>query len=202
VNEKYTDNILKELRQNWGIEAEDFIAAKPYTDHFYAAYFDQRLNKKFQLDIAKIDEMLADQFYFYTFFYDEMVRIASTKFLNFVYSTFDAKIKAMNSKEDDGSGMKQRKLIYISAHDSTLAAMLSGIEQKQKLQPFYASHILIELWQKSGTAGDKPEDFYVKWIYNDESLKVVDGCDNGNCPYPEFKEFLQAREYQGDWEAA
>jgi hypothetical protein len=173
ANERFKDNILRLLGEKWGINEElDFTTAKPYTDHFYAAYFDARLNGTFQLPIENIDEMLADQFYNWTFFYDEMVRIASSNFLNFLHTTMDAKINSIATGKDDGSGIKARKLIYISAHDSTLAAMLSGIEQKQTIQPFYASQFLIELWQKTGTAGTSPDDFYAKWIYNDKALNV------------------------------
>jgi hypothetical protein len=204
ANERFKDNILKMFRENWGITEElDFESAKAYTDNFYTAFFDKRLNNTFQLPVDIVDEMLADQFYNSTFFYDEMVRIASTHFLNYVHTTMDAKINSIATGEDDGSGIKARKLIYMSAHDNTLAAMLSGIEQKQRLQPFYASHFLIELWQKIGTEGAGPDDFYVKWIYNNQTLNVNGTCDDeGRCPYSQFKSFLQYREYQGDWMAA
>jgi len=203
VNERYKDNILKALKEDWEVGEHDFVSASKYTDNFYASYFDDRLIQDYKLDVDKVDGILADQFYFHTFYFDEMVRLSSTHFLNLVYSTFDAKIKTISTGEDDGSGMKHKKLIYISAHDTTLAAMLSGIEQKQELQPFYASHFLIELWKKEGTDGSSPEHYYAKWIYNDKNLNINNSCDDqGKCEYPKFKEFLQSREYQGDWEAA
>lgn len=202
VNARYTDNILKALEQEWGIDNLNFVTAKPYTDSFYAAFFDDRLREQYKLNITHIDRILADQFYEYTFYFDEMVRIASTKFLNFLHTTIDSKINSIATGEDDESGILKRKMIYLSAHDSTLAAMLSGIEQQQELQPFYASHILVELWRKDGRKGKDPEDYYVKWIYNGQSLNVTEECVDGKCPYPEFKEYLQSREYEGDWEKA
>lgn len=205
VNERYKDNILKQLRENWGILRDlDIISSKVYSDNFYSNYFDVNLlEERFMFNMTYVDTLLADQFYFYTFYFDEMVRIASSKFLNYIHTTIDAKIKSIATGEDDGTGIKDRKLIFFSAHDSTLAAMLSGIEKKQELQPFFASHILIELWQKSGTSGKEADDYIVKWIYNDEALNVNGTCDkDGRCPYPQFKEFLQFREYKGNWHAA
>lgn len=201
VNKRYLDNILRKVRDIWEIPEElDFTTVKPYTDTFYANWFDDRLIEKYMLDIEFIDTIIADQFYFYTFYFDEMTRIASSKFLNYVYTIMDAKIKALNTGEDDGTGILERKLIFLSAHDSTLAAMLAGVEQKQEIQPFYASHILIELYKKSGASGKEPSDYYTKWIYNDKALNITEECKpTGTCSYPEFKAYLQSREYQGDW---
>ena len=201
-NKVYKDNIFKAISENWGIKNNnDFISVSPYTDGFDTSFFDDRLIEKYTLPIEYVDRILADKFYFYTFFFDEMVRIASTHFLNFLYSTFDAKIKAITTKNDDGSGMKRKKLIFISAHDSSIAAFLSGIEQKQMYQSFFATHNMIELWKNKGTLGNSDEDYYVKWLYNDVALNINNDCDEGKCPYVLFKEFLKSREYQGeDWE--
>ena len=208
INEKYKDNILKSLKENWGIKEDlDIFTAKKYTDTYYAAMFDKRpINDKYKLDESKLDELLADQFYYVTFFYDEMVRIASHKFLNFFYTLIDSKIKSIATGEDDGTGIKQRKLVYFSAHDSTVAAILSGLEQKQPKQPFYAVPLFIELWKKAGTQGKDSKDYYINFLYNDKSLNINGTCTldgtTYKCDYPKFKEFLQYREYQGNWNEA
>ncbi|CAI2366454.1 unnamed protein product [Moneuplotes crassus] len=205
INERYKDNILKMIRENWGVEEElNFVTATDHTDNFYASYFDDRLVQKYKLPIDLVDRILADQFYFFTFYFDEMVRISSTNFLNFLHTTFDSKINSIVTGEDDGSGIKDRKLFFFSAHDTTAAAFLSGIEQRQELQPFYATHNLIQLWKKAGTDGTQDDHYYTKWIYNDKALNVNDQCDEeGRCPYDLFKEYLKSREYQGDdWYSA
>ena len=208
INEKYKDNILKSLKENWGIKEDlDIFSAKKYTDTYYAAMFDQRpINSTYKLDETKFDAILAEQFYYVTFYYDEMVRIASHKFLNFLYTLFDSKIKSISTGQDDGTGIKERKLVYFSAHDSTVAAIMSGIEQKQLLQPFYAIPIFIELWKKAGTQGKDPKDYYVNFLYNDKSINVNGTCTQSGstykCDYSKFKEFLQYRQYQGNWDQA
>ncbi|CAI2369510.1 unnamed protein product [Moneuplotes crassus] len=205
INEKYKDNILKQIRENWEVDEDlDFKSVGHLADQFYTAYFDDRLVQKYQLPVETVDKIMADQFYYFNFYFDEMVRIATSNFLNFLYSTFDAKILSTLTDMDDVNWIKSKKLIYISAHDSTAAAVLSGIEQKQEYQPFYATHNLIQLWKKAGTNGDKDEDYYVKWIYNDKALNINNKCDEeGRCPYDLLKEYLKSREYQGDdWLAA
>jgi hypothetical protein len=177
INKRYTDNILKTVREKWGInETLDFATVDPYTDSFYSAWFDRRLIDEFMMDVGKIDTMFADRFYYYFFQTDEMTRIASTKFLNYIRTRMDAKIKSIAAGVDDGSGIYDLKLIFMSAHDDSLAGFLAGVEQPQKLQPFYASNILIELWKNVGTNGSNVEDYYAKWVYNDVALNI-----NGTC---------------------
>eukprot|EP00343_Euplotes_focardii_P006174 CAMPEP_0205808814 /NCGR_PEP_ID=MMETSP0205-20121125/12860_1 /ASSEMBLY_ACC=CAM_ASM_000278 /TAXON_ID=36767 /ORGANISM="Euplotes focardii, Strain TN1" /LENGTH=255 /DNA_ID=CAMNT_0053085053 /DNA_START=314 /DNA_END=1078 /DNA_ORIENTATION=- len=162
INKKYIDNILKSVREDWGISKTlDFASVDPFTDSYYSAMFDLRLKEEFALDNDKIDAMFADRFYQYFMLRDEVARLASTNFLAFVTNNMDAKIFAFspNGTSDDS----HLKLVLMSAHDSTLAAILSGVEQKQKVQPFYASSILIELWQKEGTEGTSGDDFYAQW---------------------------------------
>lgn len=158
-----------------------------------------RIKEEFNLDDDKIDTMLADRFYNYTFMYDEMTRLATNNFLKFVGRHLDDKIS--EEEGDSTSEDKSLKLVFMSAHDSSLSAILAGVEQKRKIQPFYASSIMIELWQSDHTDASSPDDFYVKFIYNDEPLNIGGVCDqNGKCPFSPFRQFLRNREYKGDWE--
>ena len=203
INEKYKDNIIKDIKENWGVEGDlDFVSIKPYTDYYYATYFNRtEHDPKFDLDISKLDELLADQFYFSTFYYDEMVRIASSKFLNFLNATLSDKIYSMNSNQSDYDYIRQKKFLYFSAHDSTVAAVMSGIQEKQRLQPFYAIPILIELWKKAGTEGTNLSDFYIRWIYNGNYTNVNNECDKDyKCDFQKFTTFLKSREVEGDWD--
>lgn len=202
TNEIYKPNILKSIHDDWGVPKElDFATVDPYTDSYYSAWFDDRLKPEFLLDNDKIDTMFADRFYKYSYYLDEAIRLVSTNFINFIYTKFDSKIKAVETGMDDGTGILDLKLIFMSAHDSSIAAFMAGVEQPQELQPFYASTIHVELWKKNEET-ERPEDqYYAKWIYNDGALNINMTCDEaGFCPYPKFKTYLQSRELDGDWE--
>lgn len=101
--------------------------------------------------------------------------------------------------------MADLKWMYLSAHDTTVAAIMLGIEQQQVEAPPFACVLFYELWQKDKTDGKSNSDFYLKFFYND--LLVNPGnkvCTDGNqiCPYPEVKTYLQSREFKGDWNKA
>ena len=210
VNKRYADNILKTIHDDWKVnQTLDFATVDPWTDSYFTAMFDLRLKEEFELDNDKVNEMLADRYYYFYYLFDEVKRLVSTNFLNFVYTKMDQKISFQNSKNsaetEDFEDIKDLKLVFMSAHDSTLAAILSGVQQPQDIQPLFASSILIELWKREGSSekNDENSEFYVKWILDDKNLNIGGVCDSeGNCPYEKFKEFLESREYQGDWEEA
>ncbi|CEM15780.1 unnamed protein product [Vitrella brassicaformis CCMP3155] len=72
------------------------------------------------------------------------------------------------------------RFLYLSAHDSTVAAFIAALGVFNGVQPHFASTIFFELWQK-GPSGD----FFVRVIYNGDAMGV---CGEGiqDCPLTQF----------------
>lgn len=171
---------LRKFEKYWGINHEiDFAVAKNYTDYVYASHMNSKHDHALDVDMLEIDKLMMHSFNDYKMHYDESVRLASTKFYRYIQSTIRSKIHSLTSETENLKGIKNRKMIFLSAHDSTLSIFLAGVEQKQPVQCPFASHLFIELWQKAGTAGDTHDHFYVKWIYNDTPLNINKQCHNG-----------------------
>ncbi|EAY18723.1 Histidine acid phosphatase family protein [Trichomonas vaginalis G3] len=75
-----------------------------------------------------------------------------------------------------------RKLIYYSAHDATIASILTFLKKFSKFVPPYASHFVIELYRDENTSKN-----YLRFFINGENFKV-EGFDDYLVPYDEFKE--------------
>ncbi|CAI2369354.1 unnamed protein product [Moneuplotes crassus] len=193
--ELYRDTVVKSLKEDWNLNDNFNIqTVDPYTDSYYSAMFNLRLKKEFDLGREIVDRLIADRYNYYTLLTDEMTRLASTKFHNFVHTRMDQRIYSTDSP---------LRFVFMSAHDSTIASLLAGVEQKQETQPFFATSILVELWKKAGTAGDKDEDFYAKYLYDDQPLNINNSCDDqGRCDYAGFKNYLKSREIEGDFDEA
>lgn len=97
--------------------------------------------------------------------------------------------------------IKKLKLIYLSAHDSTLAAILTALDTQSKTPVGFAAVLKIELYLKEGSTGKEEKDFYVRWIYNDTPLDIDGICPkdkNFACPFPEIKSAYETFLYDGD----
>jgi len=85
----------------------------------------------------------------------------------------------LSRMEDNLAGATNPKWIYYSAHDVTLALILSGLDvfEGQKWPPF-TGNLIFELFQ------DGSKGTYVRLIYNTKVL-VIPGCKE-YCPYDQF----------------
>jgi hypothetical protein len=62
-----------------------------------------------------------------------------------------------------------RRLIILSAHDTTITMILSALSLAQNEAPPFASTLIFELWKIDGK-------FLVKLLYNDKILSLSDYC--------------------------
>lgn len=83
-------------------------------------------------------------------------------------------------------GREKSKFRLYSAHDDTLAGLLSGLQAFNSALPPFASSLLFEVYRHQ--AG-----FYIDIIYNDVKLNLI-GCPFP-CPLPHFADFLRKRAY-------
>lgn len=88
------------------------------------------------------------------------------------------------------------KLIYYSAHDSSLSALLGALQSMDMRWPPYASNMLIELWKPKTTDNsnkDPFENYMVRFIYNGKPL-VTSWCSSplseGTCTVKDFVDYL------------
>ena len=80
--------------------------------------------------------------------------------------------------------MASKKIVYYSAHDSTIGAVLGAFNLTQWRWPPYASNILIEMW--------KPEDnseHFVRFIYNGE-LVHLPFAESTECSLSKFIQYI------------
>lgn len=207
LNDKYQEILFPEMAENFGIDPAhlDFSASYPYVDNYYSVYFDQM---EIENDLsaeskALIQEILRDGLYEYFFGLDLAVRLATTRFFSFLQDTFERKINATLGIQNSPEFYNDVKYMYLSAHDSTLTAFMSGLLQKQKIPAEFAAYINFELWKTKDAKN--ASDFYVVLKYVGNPLLIGgDGkenelaCKDIKCDFPTVVNFLQSRLYEGD----
>ena len=62
-----------------------------------------------------------------------------------------------------------KRLIILSAHDTTITMMLSALNLPQNEAPPFASTLIFELWKIDSK-------LFVKLLYNDKVLDLSDYC--------------------------
>ncbi|CAI2367704.1 unnamed protein product [Moneuplotes crassus] len=206
LNDKYQKVLFPELHKNFGIKEEnlDFTTSYPYIDNYYSAWFEQmEIPNELSKDAKdQVDDILRDGLYEGFFGMDLAVRLATTKFFDLVKETLGQKINAILEKEGTPEFYEQLKYMYISAHDSSLTAIMSGLLQKQEEQAYFASNIIFELRRKKSSNANDLSDFTVALKWNGKKLNwATETCTSHACPFPAVKEFLESRMYQGDLEA-
>lgn len=75
------------------------------------------------------------------------------------------------------------KYVLYSAHDSTLMAQMSAMRVPLNEVPHYASHLSFMLFKTSDN------QFYVKVLYNDHSVKIP-SCGDDQCTLRQFAKLL------------
>lgn len=201
VNQKYQDILFKEMVSKWNAKAStlDFSSAYPYIDNYYSAWFDQMelVNQISDKAQAQVDDILRDGLYEGFYGLDLAVRLATTRFFNFVRSTLDSKIEAISGANSTDGFYRDVKVMYLSAHDTTLSAIMSGLYQKQPEQVYFASNFKVELYESA--AGDK-KTYSVRMLFNEKPFLIGTNntCAELDCAYETVKSFLKSREYVGD----
>lgn len=203
LNNHYQKSLFPEMEENWNVTAEtlDFTTSYEYIDNYYSAWFDQMTipNELSKEAKTEVDMILRDGLYQGFFSIDLAVRLATTRFFNFLHTTLQLKIGAILEKDGIPSFYEEIKFMYLSAHDSSLTAFLSGLLQKQDTQMFFASSLLIELYQTKDAAFKNNTDFWVVMKINNKTINIGTEKVCGKiCQFETVKNFLISREYKGD----
>lgn len=74
--------------------------------------------------------------------------------------------------------MRERdlRLILLSAHDTSLAAILSALNLQSKSPVEFAAFLTIELWQRKDSSGKNKDDYYITWNYNGDPQNFNNFC--------------------------
>jgi hypothetical protein len=203
LNARYQKSLFPEMEENWNISAKslDFTSSYQYIDNYYSAWFEQMTipNKLSKEAKTEVDMILRDGLYQGFFGMDLAVRLATTRFFNFLHTTLQLKIGAILEEEGIPSFYEEIKFMYLSAHDSSLTAFLSGLLQKQDDQMFFASSLLIELYQSEDEPFGNNSDFWVTMKINDKTISIgTEEVCGKMCQFQTVKDFLISREYKGD----
>lgn len=90
--------------------------------------------------------------------------------------------------ENRVKGRSDRRMIILSAHDTTITMLLSALNLEQDEAPPFASTLIFEVWSASMP--------YVKLMYNDVELDLHEFCfdlpgnDTLTCDFKTFKKRL------------
>ncbi|KAJ8900915.1 hypothetical protein NDN08_000214 [Rhodosorus marinus] len=88
-------------------------------------------------------------------------------------------------KNEESEGGKRHKLVIYSGHDTTLIPMLLSLNAFDEKWPEYSANLVIELLRSRATG-----EPLVRFLYNDQVLKIP-GCGGKEaCQYDEFKNIL------------
>jgi hypothetical protein len=103
LNKHYMENLFPEMSKNFNIPLNsiDFSSVYPYIDNYYSAHFDDMtipkdLSKDGQ---AEVDNILRDGLYEGFFGLDLAVRLTTSRFFNFLHTTLENKILALEKKD-------------------------------------------------------------------------------------------------------
>lgn len=202
INKKYQKLLFPEMIDKWNATKNvNFNTAYQYIDNYYSSWFDQmdvsQLSNQGQ---QEVDDILRDGLYEGFFGLDLAIRLATTRFFDFLSSTIERKISALSGFDDVPEFYKRIKYIYLSAHDSTLSAIMSGLQQKQDEQVKFASNLRIEVYRKPNLDVNDPEGYDVKMLYNEKFIHIGSNetCAEYDCPFDVVKKFLKDRQYDGD----
>ena len=149
LNDRYQSILFPEMIKNFNITDEKLtlLTAYPYVDNYYSAWFDQMEITNELDDEAKdgIEQILRDGLYEGFYGFDLAIRLATSRFFNFLRTTLQWKVDAIEGVENTPKFYNDIKYMYLSAHDSSLTAFMSGFQQKQKVQAYFASNIVVML---------------------------------------------------------
>ena len=87
-------------------------------------------------------------------------------------------------------GTEPTKFRLYSAHDTTLAAFLAGLQVYDNKQPPFASSLIFEVSETNG-------DFSVQVLYNDVPL-IIGPCKSAQCPLQTFTDYLRLRAFASE----
>lgn len=100
--------------------------------------------------------------------------------------SFSQAFRAIFKLIDDRISMNNHyKMALFSAHDSSVAEMLSALGQEVKVNPPYASFVITELLKKGA-------QYYIRFSFNGKVIEVPkklvgDGCGGGIYSFHEFR---------------
>jgi hypothetical protein len=206
LNEAYQEILFTEMYSNFNIlpNSLNFSSAYTYIDNYYSAWFDQMVIPKDLTDDARtlVNKILRDGLYEGYFGLDLAIRLATTRFFNFLHTTIERKISALEGADGTPDFYKHIKYMYLSAHDSSLSAFMSGLLQVQEEQVFFASDLLVEVYSNGNNSENVLDNYSVRMLYNQKPLNVGGNstCPQYECSFSKIKEFLKSREYQGDYD--
>jgi Histidine phosphatase superfamily (branch 2) len=185
--QKSADALLAKLASEWNTSVSEMPSLDSLWDNIYARSWH---NISMPTGITKpvFDDVKSSAAWTIETAYDyqDVARLGIGVFLGEVMSRFEASIKHQS----------QLKWVYYSGHDTTCALFLSAFGAlRGRGWPPYAAHIVMEL--RADTAGKN----YVRFLYQDEVVKLP-GCNGEElCPYDEFAKIAgQSVITQAQWE--
>lgn len=104
-------------------------------------------------------QFMRDDFYVRKFGSKEAAFLGSSDLRRFLANSFSERIQQKNDK----------RLIILSAHDTTITMILSALSLAQNEAPPFASTLIFELWKHQ-------DKYLVKLLYNDKILDLTDYC--------------------------
>jgi len=164
------DSLLEKLASIFGVGIEemplwvdlyDNLIARKYAGiPFPEGITDDMFDSICEITLWQLQTLYEDQ---------QICRLGIGRVLEEVLLRFQASI----------NGTVNPKWILYSAHDTTIAFLLSAMKifQQANYWPPYAAHLLLELWQR-------PSDhsYFVRVIYNDIEM-LLPGCSSPYCSF-------------------
>lgn len=111
---------------------------------------------------------------------DELARLSSSEMIKDIYTSLQLASQGKIGK---------RKFELLSAHDTTLQALLYGLELTNEWSwPVYASTIVFELFKDD-------HEVLVKVLFNDSPVRIGD-CKSYYCSLDTLVNYMKSRSYE------
>ena len=151
-------------------------------------------DKKMSNELSKEAAMLVSE-YFQIYFYEgyfgdpKVVKSSTLMFYEWLWSILEGKKKAIENQTEDSNFLKDLKFIFLSAHNTTIAAYLSALGHIPNHFPDLWDSIVIEFYKMNGK-------FYVRWEYDEKYLFVgSEYTSNGDCELESTLDFIKNKIY-------
>ena len=176
LNEKIDFSNQKEFPKHYRFK--NFSDIQGFVDSYFAINFE---NKEHDVVMSSNFIMHMKEYFKYEHFHTIYrslygTQISNHHFFNMLimliskHAGIDTEVKPTNVTK---SIPMDAKYYVLSAHDTTLTSLLSGLKNKENDFPVYASSLIIELHKD-----DSNGNFYVTFLYNGKNLKVNNRCNH------------------------
>lgn len=188
---------LKEMNEHLGIPNDKKIKFTTFRDDLVARIaHNHDIPKELHKFMLNADRLAAMEL---LTLYGSNTKMTCGLFINLIKKNLLKSIENDIGISENKELNENYKMIYYSAHDSTIAALLSALNldntrQIEYIWPPFGANIIIELWKNDKKLSNKQDNYFIRVLYLEKELELaqcnMDYDDKTKCNLNKFIELL------------